>query len=235
MPVLGWQHDWFPAFYTRSSGLEAPHRVESADEVAHVHASSTRPSSGVLLAVPIPKDAELDPGELAAALDQALADGDAAGITGAAITPFVLGRIAEATDGRSIPANLALAENNARVAAQVAVAIADWAAMSETPVSGDLPHRRRGAHGLIGLYCTRVRGSSLARGGLSGSALGRSVGEGVERSALVGDGAQERRQLPVTTAERVVVAGDLVGDLGEPDRVGPEPRCTAVHEPTRSR
>ncbi len=125
VPVLGWQHDWFPAFYTRSSGLEAPHRVESADEVAHVHASSTRPSSGVLLAVPIPKDAELDPGELAAALDQALADCDAAGITSAAITPFVLGRIAEATDGRSIPANLALAENNARVAAQVAVAIAD--------------------------------------------------------------------------------------------------------------
>jgi pseudouridylate synthase len=125
VPVLGWQHDWFPAFYTRSSGLEAPHRVESADEVARVHASSTRPSSGVLLAVPIPKDAELDPGELAAALDQALADCDAAGITGAAITPFVLGRIAEATDGRSIPANLALAENNARVAAQVAVAIAD--------------------------------------------------------------------------------------------------------------
>ena len=125
VPVLGWQHDWFPAFYTRSSGLEAPHRVESADEVAHVHASSTRPSSGVLLAVPIPKDAELDPDELAAALDQALADCDAAGITGAAITPFVLGRIAEATDGRSIPANLALAENNARVAAQVAVAIAD--------------------------------------------------------------------------------------------------------------
>ena len=79
----------------------------------------------MLLAVPIPKDAELDPGELAAALDQALADCDAAGITGAAITPFVLGRIAEATDGRSIPANLALAENNARVAAQVAVAIAD--------------------------------------------------------------------------------------------------------------
>jgi hypothetical protein len=57
-------------------------------------------------------------------LEQALADCAAAGITGAKITPFVLGRIAEATDGRSIPANLALAENNARVAAEVAVAIA---------------------------------------------------------------------------------------------------------------
>ena len=124
VPVLGWQHDWFPAFYTRSSGLEAPHRVESAAEVAAVLASLTRPASGVLLAVPIPEDDELDPGELGAVLDQALDDCDTAGITGAAITPFVLGRIAEATDGRSIPANLALAENNARVAAEVAGAIA---------------------------------------------------------------------------------------------------------------
>ena len=126
VPVLGWQHDWFPAFYTRSSGLPAPHRVESADEVARIHASSTRPSSGVLLAVPIPENDELDPDELGAVLDQALQDCDTAGITGAAITPYVLARIAEATDGRSIPANLALAENNARVAAEVAVAIAQF-------------------------------------------------------------------------------------------------------------
>jgi pseudouridine-5'-phosphate glycosidase len=57
-------------------------------------------------------------------LAQALIDCEAAGIRGAAVTPFVLGRIGEATEGRSVPANLALAENNARVAAQVAVAIA---------------------------------------------------------------------------------------------------------------
>ncbi len=124
VPVLGWRHDWFPAFYTRSSGLEVPHRVESATEVAGIHAALTRPSSGVLLTVPIPEDDELDPDGLAEVLDRALADCDASGITGAAITPFVLGRIAEATEGRSIPANLALAENNASVAAEVAVAIA---------------------------------------------------------------------------------------------------------------
>jgi pseudouridine-5'-phosphate glycosidase len=124
VPVLGWQHDWFPAFYTRSSGLPIPHRVESADEVAGVFATLTRPASGVLLAVPIPEVDELDAEHLDAVLDDALAECAAAGITGARITPFVLGRIAEATDGRSIPANLALAENNARVAAQVAVAIA---------------------------------------------------------------------------------------------------------------
>jgi pseudouridylate synthase len=125
VPVLGWRHDWFPAFYTRSSGLPAPHRVESAEEVAAVFAASTRPASGILLAVPIPEQDELDAEQLGSVLDGALRDCDDAGITGAAITPFVLGRIAAATDGRSVPANLALAENNARVAAEVAVAIAD--------------------------------------------------------------------------------------------------------------
>jgi pseudouridine-5'-phosphate glycosidase len=125
VPVLGWQHDDFPAFYTRSSGLAVPHRVETAAEVAGVLEHRTRERSGVLVAVPIPVADELDPVELDRVLDDALTDCDTAGITGAAITPFVLGRIAEATDGRSVPANLALAENNARVAAQIAVAVAD--------------------------------------------------------------------------------------------------------------
>jgi pseudouridine-5'-phosphate glycosidase len=77
----------------------------------------------VLLTVPIPEAAELDAVHLDAVLAGALADCDQAGITGAAITPFVLGRIAAATAGGSIPANLALAEHNASVAAEVAVAI----------------------------------------------------------------------------------------------------------------
>ena len=123
-PVLGWQHDWFPAFYTRSSGLPVPHRVEAADEVARIFAARSRPASGVLLTVPIPLADELDPTELDQVLTDALADCDRAGIVGAAVTPFVLGRIGEATEGRSVPANLALAENNASVAAEVAVAIA---------------------------------------------------------------------------------------------------------------
>ncbi len=123
VPVLGWQHDWFPAFYSRSSGLPVPHRVTSADEVAAVFANRSRPEVGVLLTAPIPAADEIDPVGLDAVLQNALADCEAAGITGAAITPFVLGRIGAATEGRSIPANLALAENNASVAAQVAVAI----------------------------------------------------------------------------------------------------------------
>lgn len=124
VPVLGWRHDEFPAFYTRSSGLPIPHRVETADEVAAIVANRTRERTGVLVGVPIPEAAELPAAELDAVLAQALADCDAAGIVGAAVTPFVLGRIGEATAGRSVPANLALAENNARVAAEIAVAIA---------------------------------------------------------------------------------------------------------------
>ncbi|HUF98435.1 MAG TPA: pseudouridine-5'-phosphate glycosidase [Ilumatobacter sp.] len=124
VPVLGWQHDEFPAFYTRTSGLPVPHRVETAAEVARVVANRTRERSGVLVCVPIPAHAELDVEALDAVIGGALADADAAGIAGAAVTPFVLGRIAEATAGKSIPANLALAENNARVAASIAVAIA---------------------------------------------------------------------------------------------------------------
>jgi len=122
VPVLGWRHDRFPAFYTRDSGFPVAHRVESAAEVARVLAARSRPGSGVLLTVPIPGHAEL--AGLDDVLDGALADADRAGIVGAAVTPFVLGRIAEATEGRSIPANLALAEHNAVVAAEVAVAVA---------------------------------------------------------------------------------------------------------------
>jgi pseudouridine-5'-phosphate glycosidase len=103
--------------------LPVPHRVESAAEVAAVLSNRTRPASGVLVGVPIPEADELDPVELDTVLTEALADCDAAAITGAAVTPFVLGRIAQVTDGRSIPANLALAENNARVAADIAVAV----------------------------------------------------------------------------------------------------------------
>jgi pseudouridine-5'-phosphate glycosidase len=126
VPVLGWQHEWFPAFYTRSSGLKVPHQVQSAREVADILLHRSRANTGVLLTVPIPVEAELDATQLDSVLAQALTDCEAAGIRGAAVTPFVLGRIGEATEGRSVPANLALAENNARVAAEVAVAIADY-------------------------------------------------------------------------------------------------------------
>ncbi|HEY6492654.1 MAG TPA: pseudouridine-5'-phosphate glycosidase [Trebonia sp.] len=125
VPVLGWQHDWFPAFYLRSSGLPVPHRVESARVVADVLRFRMRARTGVLLTVPIPAADEPDPAVLDRALDAALKACAAEGVTGAAVTPFVLAEIERQTEGTSVPANLALAENNARVAAAVAAAVAD--------------------------------------------------------------------------------------------------------------
>ena len=124
VPVLGWQHDWLPAFYTRSSGLAIPHRVESATEVADVLRFRARPSTGVLLTVPIPEADELDPARIDACIETSLAACEREGITGPAVTPFVLGRLEAETAGSSIAANLALAENNARIAARVATAVA---------------------------------------------------------------------------------------------------------------
>ncbi|MEM9515895.1 MAG: pseudouridine-5'-phosphate glycosidase [Actinomycetota bacterium] len=123
VPVLGWRHDDFPAFYARSSGFPVAHRVESAEEVAAILAAGTRPTGGVLLAVPIPEAAALDGAEIDAAISAALDAADADGVVGPAVTPYVLERIAHVTEGRSVPANLALAEHNASVAADIAVAV----------------------------------------------------------------------------------------------------------------
>lgn len=122
--VLGWGTDEFPAFYTRTSGFAVSARVDGADQVAAVYANRARAEVGVLVVVPIPAEAELDRAELDAALTSALDDADRAGVRGAPLTPFVLARIAAATEGRSVPANLALAEHNASVAALIANAIA---------------------------------------------------------------------------------------------------------------
>lgn len=123
VPVLGWQHDWFPAFYTRSSGLPVPTRVESAHEVAAIFTHRMRLASGVLVTVPIPEDDALDAAVIDRAIEQALSECAHQGITGAAVTPYVLGALGRATDGRSVPANVALATNNARVAALIAQAL----------------------------------------------------------------------------------------------------------------
>jgi pseudouridine-5'-phosphate glycosidase len=124
VPVLGWAHDQFPAFYTRSSGLPVPHRVDDPYEVAAILANRTRPDAGVLVAVPIPEADEIDPDALESAITSALEEASALGVSGPAVTPVVLAAIAAATEGRSVPANLALAEHNASVAGRIAVAVA---------------------------------------------------------------------------------------------------------------
>jgi pseudouridine-5'-phosphate glycosidase len=123
VPVLGWRHDWFPAFYLRSSGLPVPHRADTVEEVVGALAHRVRENTGVLVTAPIPEADELDADALNAVLADALAACEAQRITGAAVTPFVLARIEHGTAGRSVPANLALAENNAALAARIAAAM----------------------------------------------------------------------------------------------------------------
>jgi pseudouridine-5'-phosphate glycosidase len=109
-------------FWCRSSGLPIPQRVETAAEVAGVARAlgALGLRRGVLLAVPIPERDAIDPVEIETAIAAAIVSSESAGERGAAVTPRVLAAIATATEGRTVPANLALAEHNAEVAAQVA-------------------------------------------------------------------------------------------------------------------
>lgn len=125
VPVLGFGTDDFPAFWARTSGHKVDQRFDTADEIARMLAiQSDLGMGGVLIANPIP---EVDAWEAAAIegfIAQALADADAKGIKGKATTPFLLQRIFELTGGKSLTSNIALVKNNARVAAEIAVALA---------------------------------------------------------------------------------------------------------------
>ncbi|MEC7915402.1 MAG: pseudouridine-5'-phosphate glycosidase [Actinomycetota bacterium] len=125
VPVVGWQTDYFPAFYVRNSGLEVPHRVDDARSAARLHLSRKNlGQAGTLLAVPIPLGAELDAAEIDEVIERSLAELREQQISGPRVTPYVLAKLEEITAGESVSANLALAEQNALVAAEVAVEIA---------------------------------------------------------------------------------------------------------------
>ena len=125
VPVVGYQTDDFPAFYTRSSGLPVDFRVDSPEEAAALAAKSWQAGvqSAVLLVVPPPEETALPEDRMEEAVLAAIAEAEELGIHGAATTPFLLQRVSEITKGESLTANLALLRNNAKVAAQVAVAL----------------------------------------------------------------------------------------------------------------
>ena len=124
--VLGWQCDELPAFYSRVSGLAIDQRVDRADEVAAI--ASARDELGlknsILVTVPVPAEFEIDRAELESILAEALKLADEKGINGKEITPFLLSQLSERSGGRTLAANIALLENNARIAAALAVALA---------------------------------------------------------------------------------------------------------------
>jgi pseudouridine-5'-phosphate glycosidase len=122
VPVIGYGTDEFPAFYTRSSGHGVDVRVDTPEEVANVLRTKRELSmrGGSVIANPIPAEYELDPGELDRVVETVLAEADAEGVHGRDITPFLLARIHELTDGESERANKELVYANVRLAARVA-------------------------------------------------------------------------------------------------------------------
>ncbi|MES3035898.1 MAG: pseudouridine-5'-phosphate glycosidase [Gemmatimonadota bacterium] len=126
VPVIGYGTDELPGFFTRGTGLRVPLRADSAAEIAAVARAhwALGERSAVLVVQPPPAHAALEQPLIDAAVRAAVAEAEAAGVTGARVTPFLLGAVLAATDGRSLPANLALLEANAALAAEIAVACA---------------------------------------------------------------------------------------------------------------
>ncbi|MEO8633057.1 MAG: pseudouridine-5'-phosphate glycosidase [Chloroflexota bacterium] len=124
VPVVGYGTDELPAFYVRSSGLPLPHRVDDALAAARIAREQLARGAGIVIAVPIAANDALDRREAEAEVARALAAAERQGIRGAALTPFLLGQVSDATGGRSLAANLSLLRSNARVAAQIALALA---------------------------------------------------------------------------------------------------------------
>ena len=125
VPVIGYGNDEMAAFYSRGSGLPADVRVDTPQQVAQIIRArrDLRLQTGLLVTVPVPAEDEIPPAEIAQAIAQATEQAEREGITGAALTPFVLSRLAELTQGRSVRTNVSLLHNNARVAARIAVAL----------------------------------------------------------------------------------------------------------------
>jgi pseudouridine-5'-phosphate glycosidase len=120
--VVGYQCDELPAFYYRGSGLPVDARADTPAEVANIFRAQRELGidSALLVAVPVPARAEVPAEELQPVLTTALEDAEWNGITGSALTPFLLSQMAERSGGATLRANIALLENNARVASAIA-------------------------------------------------------------------------------------------------------------------
>jgi pseudouridine-5'-phosphate glycosidase len=125
VPVIGYGVDELPAFYSVSSGLRLTHRVDSPEAAAATIAAHRRipGAGGMLIVQPPPADLAIDAAEIDAWLAEAMADAEARGITGGAVTPHLLGHLANASGGRTLSVNIGLIVNNARTAGLIASAL----------------------------------------------------------------------------------------------------------------
>lgn len=126
VPVISFGQDALPAFWSASSHLRSPLRLDTAEEIAafQKRREALGIGGGILVANPIPAADEIPIGEMKVHIEAALAAANENGVSGKAVTPFLLSKILELTQGRSLTANIALVENNARLAARIAKALA---------------------------------------------------------------------------------------------------------------
>lgn len=127
VPVLGYQTDEFPAFYTRKSGLPVDARMDSAKAIAEMlHIKwELGLNGGAIVANPVPEAFSMDADYLNTIIDKALSLAAKEGVKGKAVTPYLLAKIKELTEGKSLVSNIELVMNNARLAASIAVALRD--------------------------------------------------------------------------------------------------------------
>jgi pseudouridine-5'-phosphate glycosidase len=125
VPVVGYQTDDFPAFWSRQSGLPCPLRLDSAKEIAAFHQMRQALSleGGMIVANPVPFEDEISRNEMESDILEAIDEANRRNVTAKDVTPFVLSRIAELTDGNSLETNIALVKNNAKIAAQIAASL----------------------------------------------------------------------------------------------------------------
>ncbi len=125
VPVITYGQDSFPAFWSATSDLASPLRMDNATDIAAAHKTRGAMAlpGGQLVANPIPTADEIPASELAPVIAQATEEAEAQGVTGKDVTPFLLARIFELTEGKSLVANIALVRNNARLAADIAAAL----------------------------------------------------------------------------------------------------------------
>ena len=122
VPVVGFETEEFPAFYTRKSGFGVDYKVESSLEVASALKAKwdLNLKGGMVIGNPIPKEFEMDYDTINNAIESALKEAEEKNIAGKKVTPFLLDRVKTITDGKSLDANIELVYNNAKVAAQIA-------------------------------------------------------------------------------------------------------------------
>lgn len=125
VPVVGWQCDELPAFWSRQSGIETPIRFDALEQLVRFIElrRAMNLGGGVLIANPVPAADEIPTQELSAVIERALQAAQKQKVTGKDVTPFLLSHVLQNTEGRSLECNIALIENNAQLAGQLAVAL----------------------------------------------------------------------------------------------------------------